>query len=296
MEVVRRTIPLLLCGVGLAVAFRARFWNIGAEGQLLAGAVAATGVALFVPLPNPWHIILMFVAGFAAGALWGIIPAILKVKLQVNDVISTLMLNYVMIYIVEWLVYGPWRGPTMWGFPYTDIFPATAKLPVFADSRVHIPTLAIGLAAALLATVFFLYTRGGYETRVVGESEGAARYAGISFLRVSIMVMLVSGGLAGIAGVGEVAGIHHQLLYPGQISLGYGYTAIMVAWLARGNPIAAIVTSLLFGVILASGDVIRVTLRMPFQLTEVLSGLVLFFLIGSEWLMYWRIRLARGDA
>ena len=291
MEILRRTIPLLLCGVGLVIAFRAKFWNIGAEGQLLAGAVAATWVALFSGIPAPWKIPAMFVLGFAAGALWGIIPALLKVKLQVNDVISTLMMNYIMIYIVDWLIHGPWKGPTMRGFAYTDIFPKDAWLPTLPLSRVHWPTLVIGVAAAILAALILNRTRLGYEIRVVGESEGAARYAGINFLRVSLAVMILSGGLAGLAGVGEVAGIHHRLLSPTQVSMGYGYTAIIVAWLARGSPGVAIVTSLFFGLIFAAGDVIKTVLRMPFQVTGVFNGLILFFLIGVEPLMYWRVRL-----
>ncbi len=291
MEVLRRAIPLLLVGVGLAVAFRARFWNIGAEGQLLAGAVAATGVALFLPLPDPWLIPVMFLAGFLAGAVWGVIPAILRIKLHVNDVISTLMMNYIMIYIVEWLIHGPWKGDVR-GFAYTDMFPTAARLPVLAGSRVHWPTLVLGLVLALGAALILARTKLGYEIRVVGQSQEAARYSGIGFLKVMIGVMIISGGLAGLAGVGEVAGIHFRLRSPLHISMGYGYTAIIVAWLARGNPLAAIFSALLFGLIFAAGDVIRVRLGMPFQVTEVFNGLILFFLISSELIMYWRLRLA----
>ena len=291
MQMLRRAIPLLLCGVGLVLAFRSKFWNIGAEGQLLAGAVAASGVALFSGLPDPLLLPTMFGAGFLAGAVWGMIPALLKVKLQVNDVISTLMMNYIMIYIVAWLIHGPWKGPTMRGFAYTDTFPRAAWLPLIPRSMVHWPTLVIGVAAALLMTLLLSRTRLGYELRVVGESPDAARYAGIDFLKVSLVVMLLSGGLAGLAGVGEVAGIHHKLLNPLHISSGYGYTAIIVAWLARGSPLAAIITALLFGFIFAAGDVIRVTLQIPFQVVGVFSGLILSFLIGIELLMYWRVRL-----
>ncbi len=290
MEILRRTIPLLLCGVGLVIAFRAKFWNIGAEGQLLAGAVAATWVALFSGIPAPWKIPAMFLLGFAAGALWGIIPALLKVKLQVNDVISTLMMNYIMAYLVKWLIYGPWRGPSMRGFAYTDLFPRDAWLPLLAYSKVHWPTLLIGLVAAVTAALILSRTRLGYEIRVAGDSPDAAHYAGIGFLGVSVWVMLLSGGLAGLAGVGEVAGIHHRLLEPDHVSLGYGYTAIIVAWLARGSPVAAIITSLLFGLIFAAGDEIKVTLQMPFQITNVFNGMILFFLIGVEFLLYWRVR------
>ncbi|MGC9530560.1 MAG: ABC transporter permease [Candidatus Bipolaricaulaceae bacterium] len=292
MEIVRRAIPLMLCGVGLTIAFRAQFWNIGAEGQLLAGSVAASGVALFSGIPAPWLLPAMFAAGFLAGAVWGMVPALLKVKLRVNDVISTLMLNYVMIYIVEWLIHRPWKGPTMRGFAYTDTFGRAAWLPVLPGSRVHWPTLVVAVAAAAVTSLILARTRLGYEIRVVGESEDAARYAGVNFLGVSLGVMLLSGGLAGLAGVGEVAGIHHMLRSPTHISMGYGYTAIIVAWLARASPMAAVLSALLFGLLFASGDVIKVALGMPFQAIDVFKGLILFFMIGSELLMYWQVRLA----
>lgn len=294
MEVLRRAIPLMLCGVGLALAFRARFWNIGAEGQLLAGAVAATGVALFTKIPAPWLLPAMFGAGFLAGALWGAVPAVLRLKLGVNEVISTLMLNYVMIYIVEWLVHGPWKGKTMRGFAYTDFFPAAAQLPLIPGSRVHWPTLVIAVAAALVVALVLSRTRLGYEIRVVGQSTDAARYAGIDFLKVMVAVMVLSGGLAGLAGVGEMAGVHYRLRSPTHISMGYGYTAIIVAWLARGSPLAALFTALLFGLIFAAGDIMKASLQLPAQIVGVFNGLILFFIIGSELLLYWRIKWERG--
>ncbi|MBC7221113.1 ABC transporter permease [Candidatus Bipolaricaulota bacterium] len=296
-DIVRRAIPLILCGVGLTLAFRAQFWNIGAEGQLLAGAVAASGVALFVPVPDGLRLPLMFLAGFGAGALWAVIPALLRVKLQVNEVISTLMMNYIMAYIVEWLVHGPWKGPTMRGFAYTDMFPTAARLPLIAGTRVHWPTLGVGVVAALVVGLILSRTRLGYEVRVVGQSPDAARYAGISFTVVLSLAMVISGGLAALAGVGEVAGIHWRLRSPSHISMGYGYTAIIVAWLARGSPIAAILTALLFGLIFAAGDLMKTTLGLPFQITGVFNGLILFSLISSDLLMYWRIRWRRrGEA
>ena len=295
-DIVRRAIPLILCGVGLTLAFRAQFWNIGAEGQLLAGAVAASGVALFAPVPDVLRLPLMFLAGFGAGALWAAIPALLRVKLQVNEVISTLMMNYIMAYIVEWLVHGPWKGPTMRGFAYTDMFPPAARLPLIAGTRVHWPTLGVGAVAALVVGFILSRTRLGYEVRVVGQSPDAARYAGISFTTVLTLAMVISGGLAALAGVGEVAGIHWRLRSPSHISMGYGYTAIIVAWLARGSPFAAILTAFLFGLIFAAGDLMKTTVGLPFQITGVFNGLILFFLIGSEMLMYWRVRLApRGE-
>jgi simple sugar transport system permease protein len=290
-ETIRRGIPLLLIGVGLTIAFRALFWNIGAEGQLLVGAVAATGIALFTPLSGPLLLPAMFVGGFIAGALWGIIPAALKAKLGINDVITTLMMNYVAIYIVDWLIHGPWKGPTMRGFAYTDRFPDAAILPTIVNTRIHWPTLILGLVAAVVAFILVKRTRAGFEIRVVGENPDAARYAGISKFRTILWAMVLSGGLAGMAGVGEVAGIHHMLLGPANVALSYGYTAIIVAWLARRNPLAVVVTAFLFAVLMRGGDVIKVSLGLPFQLVNVFNGLILFFLIGSEILIRYRIRL-----
>jgi simple sugar transport system permease protein len=291
-ETVRRAIPLLLIGVGLTIAFRALFWNIGAEGQLLCGAIAAAGVALFSGIPAPWLLPAMFAAGFLAGAAWGLIPAVLKAKLGINDVITTLMMNYIAIYIVEWLIHGPWKGPSMRGFAYTDMFPRAARLPLIYGSRIHWPTLILGLVLAVVAYVFVNRTRGGFEVRVIGENPEAGRYAGISQLKTTLSVMFISGGLAGLAGVGEVAGVHWRLFSPTQISMGYGYTAIIVAWLARRNPLAVIITSFLFGVIMAGGDVIRVSLGMPFQVVNVFNGLILFFLIGSEILIRYKVTIS----
>ena len=290
-ETVRRTIPLLLTGVGLTVAFRAVFWNIGAEGQLLVGAIAATGVALFVPMPEVLRLPAMFIAGFGGGAAWALIPALLKARLGINDVISTLMLNYVAAFCVQWLILGPWKGPTARGFAYTDKFPPSAMIPRIPGTTIHWPTLILGVLAAVLAYVWVARTRQGFEIRVVGENPDAARYAGISQGKVIIMVMLVSGGLAGLAGVGEVAGVQRMLLDPAKLSLGYGYTAIIVAWLARRNPLAVLVTSFLFGAIMAGGDVIKVSLGLPFQLVNVFNGLILFFLIGSEVFMNYKVSI-----
>lgn len=295
LGILRRSIPLLLVGIGLVLAFRTKFWNIGAEGQLLAGSVGATAVAIFSGLPAPWIIIVEFVAGFVAGALWGLIPALLNQTLKVNDVIATLMLNYVMIYLVKWLIFRPWKGSGMRGVPSTNLFPGRAQLPMIPRSNVHWPTLLLGLAAAFITAFIISRTGVGYEIQVLGGNTEAADYAGINTFWVVLFVMTISGGLAGLAGVGEVAGIHHKLRAPTQISMGYGYTGIIVAWLARGNPIVVIFTSLLFGLFFAAGDVMEVALGMPFQVTHVFNGLILLFLIGSEFLMYYRISWRTRD-
>ncbi len=288
-EVLRRTIPLLLCGVGLVLAFRAQFWNIGAEGQLLMGAMAASGVALFLPLPAILVIPLMFIAGFIAGGIWGFISAFLKVRLGVNEIITTLMLNYIAIYLIRFLVTGPWQGKSGRGFPETEKFVRETYLPLLGTTRLHYPTLILGILLTLF--IFFLLWRMtlGFDIRVMGESPQAAQYAGINLFKTTILLVLLSAGAAGLAGVGEVAGIHHKLLEPNSISLGYGYTAIIVALIARGNPLAVIPTALFFGLIFASGDVMKVSLKLPAQMVDVINGLILLCMICAEPLLRYKL-------
>lgn len=295
-EVVRRSIPLMLAGVGLTLAFRARFWNIGAEGQLLIGAVAASGVALFSGLPGPLLVPTMFLAGFLAGAAWGLGPALLKVRLGVNEIITTLMLNYVAIYLVRWLINGPWKGRSLSGFAYSDMFDRAAWLPTIGTTRLHWPTLLLAIAAAIFIAWLLARTRFGFEVRMMGESPEAARYSGVDFFRTTLALVLVSAGAAGLAGVGEVAGIHHRLVDPGSLSIGYGYTAIIVALLARRNPLAALATALFLGWVAASGDVMQVALRLPSQITGVTQGLVLLCILGAEPFLRYRLVRTRRSA
>jgi simple sugar transport system permease protein len=198
-------------------------------------------------------------------------------------------MNYVALYLVEWLIHGPWKGTQMRGFAYTDKLSVAARLSFIPGTRTPWLTLVLGLVLALVAYILVTRTRQGFEIRVVGENPHAARFAGINQVKTTLLVMLISGGLAGLAGVGEIAGVHGMLRSSSQISMGYGYTAIIVAWLARCNPLAVIVTSLFFGVIMAGGDVIKSSLGLPFQLINVFNGLILFFLIGSEVLMRYRV-------
>ncbi len=296
-ETTAKAIPLALTGTGLAIAFRARFWNIGAEGQILAGAVGATAVALYGPQGGSpaGTICLLFIAGAVCGALWACIPALLRLRWQVNEVISTLMMNYIAIELVQFLIYGPWKGKSQMGFPYSDDFPATAVLPTWGYTRIHLPTLVLTLAAA--GGLWFLLQRltFGYEIRVSGENPSAAAYAGIPSGRVLLTAMLISGALAGCAGVGEVAGIHRHLTYPWAISSGYGYTAIIVAWLARLNPLAVIVSALFFGGILVGGDVFQTSLQLPFAVVHLFNALILVSLIVGDVLLEYRPRLRRSS-
>ncbi|MVN86146.1 ABC transporter permease [Deinococcus sp. HMF7620] len=292
-EVGRRTIPLLLIGAGLALAFRAQFFNIGAEGQLLLGAVLAAGTALFMPLPGPLLLPAMFAAGFLGGGLWALLAAGLR-RLNVNEILSTLMLNYVAVALVTYLIAGPWKGKDVRGYIYTDTFVPAGWLPTLGGTQVHWPTLALGVALALGLQWLLSRSTFGYALRVVGENPGAARYAGLSSARVATLVALLTGGLAGLAGAGEVAGIHHRLLEAGQVSLGYGFTAVIVAWLARGHPALCLVTAPLMGVILAGGDLLKIDLNLPYRVVDIFSGVILLCLIAGE--VFVRHRVVWGRA
>jgi ABC-type uncharacterized transport system permease subunit len=294
-ETITKAIPLILIGVGLAVAFRAKFWNIGAESQLLMGAIFGTWVGLnWGPhLPAPVMIPLMFLAGFIGGALWGMIPAFFKIKFAINEVISTLMMNYICAEVLTFLIVGPWKGKTKYGFPYTDDLPASAILGLIPGSRIHYVTLLLAIATVVVLGMVIYKTRFGYEVRVIGENPEAARYAGIDFFRTTLIIMAISGGVAGLAGVGEVAGIHHYLSYPASISSGYGFTAIIVAWLAKLNPFFVISAGIFFAGILVGGDAIQISLGLPAATVQIFNGTLLVFLIMGDYFLKHRITLNR---
>jgi simple sugar transport system permease protein len=289
-ETLVKATPLLLAGLSVGLAFRLGFWNIGAEGQLYVGAMGATWIALSPPdVPAPLLQSLMILLGCLAGAAWGLIPATLRACWRVNEVISTLMLNYVAILWVDFLVYGPWKDPRAFGFPFTPAFPPAARLPTLPGSRVHIGLLFGLLAAAGLALLLWR-TPFGYEIRIIGLSPNAARYAGMPLRRTTLWVMALSGGLAALAGACEVAGVHGQLKHG--ISPGYGYTAILVAWMARLNPWGIIVVSVLLGGLLVGSDMLQITMHLPVAAAYMLQGLILFSVLGLEFLgshrLVWR--------
>jgi simple sugar transport system permease protein len=192
------------------------------------------------------------------------------------------------------LIVGPWRGKTKHGFPYTDDLPLSATLSVLPGSRIHYATLIVAIVTVILLGIAIYKTRFGYEVRVIGENPDAARYAGIDFFKTTLIIMIISGGMAGLAGVGEAAGIHHYLSYPESISSGYGYTAIIVAWLARLNPLYVILSALFFAGILVGGDAIQISLGLPAATVQVFNGTLLVFLIMGEFFLKNRIRLQWG--
>jgi simple sugar transport system permease protein len=236
-------------------------------------------------LPAPIIVPLMFLAGFLGGGLWGAIPAILKVKFSINEVITTLMMNYICNEFMKFLIVGPWRGKTKHGFPYTDDLPASAILSVIPGSRIHYVTLLLAVALVIILGIAVYRTRFGYEVRVIGENPDAAKYSGIDFFKTTVIIMIISGGAAGLAGVGEVAGIHHYLSYPESISSGYGFTAIIVAWLAKLNPVNVILSALFFAGILVGGDAIQISLGLPAATVQIFNGTLLVFLIMGDFFL-----------
>lgn len=289
-ETVVKAIPLLLCGLAVSVAFRMQLWNIGAEGQFTFGAIAATWIALYHGSGPRFAVLsLMFIAGFAAGGLWGLIPAIPRAFFKVNETITTLMLNYVAILFGNFLVFGPWKDPQGYNFPLTAIFSNSGTLPAFGSTRIHLG-LVFGLVIAVVLYFVLWHTKWGYEIRVIGDSPVTARYAGMNIARNIMLVMFISGGIAGIAGMAEVSGIS-QRLQP-NFAPGYGYTAIIIAWLARLNPFAMIVVSFLFGGLLVGGFNMQ-TVGLPSAVVSMLQGSILFFVLGGEILTKYRVRMIK---
>ncbi|MDR3561169.1 MAG: ABC transporter permease [Negativicutes bacterium] len=285
-ETAVKAIPLMLCGLGISLAFRMQLWNIGAEGQFYLGAFAATWVPLTFPnLPAIVMLPAMVILGMLAGGLWALGPAFLRVKWQVNEIITTLMLNYVGILWVNYFVYGPWRDPKGFNFPLTAEFPPAALLPTFGASRIHIGLL-FALVIVVLFIVVFRNSRWGYEIKVIGASESAARYAGMDIKRNMYLVMMLSGAVCGLAGMAEVSGIAGRL--QPSLSPGYGYTAIIVAWLAKLNPVAIVFVAGLFGVLQVGGYLVQ-TYGVPASVASMIQGAILFFVLGGEILTQYRI-------
>jgi general nucleoside transport system permease protein len=295
-ETMVKAIPLMLTGLSVGIAFRMLFWNIGAEGQLVMGGIAAAAVALWLPgiagfLPeSPWlYIPLMMLGAILAGAVWGLVPALLKAYLKVNEIITTLMLNYIAILLYQYLFTTAWKDPAGFGFPGSALIPQFTWLPRLSG-RLHWG-LFIAVAAALLLWVILGRMRWGYEIRLIGENDTAARYAGVSIIRNIVLVMVLSGGLAGLAGYVEVAAIAHRLQYG--LAVGYGFTGIIVAWLARLNPWGVILVSVLLAALLVGGDQIQISMGLPASVGLVLQGAILLFVLGGSVFNTYRLRLVR---
>ena len=289
-ETIVESIPLILMAVGLALTFKMSFWNIGSEGQFHIGAIAATWIAYSYINHSPYMTLtLMFLFSFFAGGAWLLIPALLKLYLNINEIITTLLMNYIAFFTMIYLVYGPWKDPARHGFPFTPLYPKNARLPIVVPgTRIH---LGIVFAIIFAFIIWFLInkTSFGYEIRLTGKSIKSAKYAGINVLRNTILIALIGGGVAGIAGMSEVSGIIHMLQR--QISPGYGYMAIIVAFLSNLDPFAIIIVSFFIAGLLVSGDQLQIIMNLPIGIVYILQATIFIFLLIGQVLLKYKIRI-----
>jgi simple sugar transport system permease protein len=294
-ELLLKASPLMLIGVGLACGYRANVWNIGAEGQLILGAICAGGIALaFHGSDTRLVLVLMFFAGAAGGMLWAAIPALLRTRFNTNEILVSLMLVYVANLLLSWLVHEPWRDPEGFNFPQSKQFSESALYPILVEgTRLNLGFL-VALGAVAIGYVFLNRSFLGFQLRVAGLAPDAARYAGFNANRMVWLGMLIGGACAGIAGMGEVAGPIGQLLP--SVSPGYGFAAIIVAFVGRLHPVGILLASLLMSLLYLGGEAAQMGLALPSAMTGLFQGLLLFFLLGSDVFINYRLRVGRPVA
>jgi len=278
-------IPLVITSLGIAIAFKMKFWNIGAEGQILMGAFCASYFALnYAHLPRPVLLLLMFAAGVIGGAVWGVIPALFKAKWGTNETIITLMMNYVALKWVVYLQYGPWKDPKALGFPKVANFETNAILPDLFG--VHIGWI---FAVLLIVVIHFFLNQSkkGFEIAVLGESSNTARYAGINIFRTIILAMIISGGICGSVGFIEASAVEQTLTK--DITGGVGYTAIITAWLGALKPHWIALASLLFAILIQGSTYIQSAFGVSAASAQLLEAIVLFFVLGSEFFTRYKV-------
>ena len=281
--------PLVLTGLAVAVAFRAKFWNIGAEGQLMAGAILAGFIGERASLPAFSLVPLMLLGAAAAGALWAFLPALLKVRLKVDDVVTTLLLNSIMLYGVMALLEGPWKDPRG-GYPNSPSIRPAAEFPILVGAELHLGVF-LALFAAVLVWWAMARTTLGFAIRAVGHNPVASAYAGIPVGRTLLVAAIISGALAGLAGAGEVGGVRYQVT--SDLSSGYGYAGIVIATLAELNPLAVVPAALFFAVIFnGAGSMARST-GVPIYLADVIQGVALLTMVAGRLFTVYRLRVAR---
>ena len=281
---IKLMVPLLIPALGITLAFKMRFWNIGAEGQIIMGAIFATYFALFCwDFPHWLLMICMFLAGMLGGALWGLIPAFFKAKFDTNETLFTLMLNYVARYLISFLRDGPWKDPNSSGFPKIARFGESAQLDKIFG--VHAGWL-IGLVLVVIVYVYLKFTKQGYEIGVVGESRATANYAGMNYKKIVLRTMAFSGGICGIAGMVQASG--SDLTLTTSVAGGVGFTAIIVAWLAQLNPVGILVVSFLFAVLEKGSTVMQSAHGLSAYSADVLQGVILFFVLGCEFFVRYK--------
>jgi simple sugar transport system permease protein len=293
-EIAVKATPLVMIAIGLSLCYLANVWNIGAEGQFLIGAVAGSWLAVKTQGTDagPWVMPAMLVLGALGGALYALIPAICKVRFGASEILTSLMLVYVADLLLDYLVRGPWRDPHGYNFPTTAEFDPVATVPILIEgSRLHLGA-PIALVVVAVAAIMLGRTIKGFEIRVVGSAPKAARFAGFSADQLTILTFAISGALAGLAGIIEVAGpVGH--LQP-NISPGYGFTAIIVAFLGRLNPIGILIAGLFLALTFIGGEQAQIAMKIPLDLTKVFQGILLFYVLACDSLILYRVRLMRS--
>ncbi len=282
-------IPLSLSALGIMIAFKMKFWNIGAEGQIVVGAIAATYIALnFSELHTVLLLSTMFIVAALAGGIYAFIPAFFKVKFNTNETLFTLMLNYIALRLVVYLQYGPWRDPGARGFPKIANFSQNARLPdIFG---IHAGWIILIIVFAL---VYLLMNKSklGYEIAVIGESQKTANYAGMNVSKVILIALFLSGALSGIVGMLQVSGVNYTLSR--QVSGGMGFTAIIIAWLSQIKVVLVPIVAFFFAMLVQGATFIRTAFQIPQSIAEVLQATVLFFALGSEFFINYKLHFEK---
>jgi len=292
-EVLTNSVTLMILSIGVAVAFKMVIWNIGAAGQMMIGMICAAGVALFGPIglrDSIFLIPLMAIAAIIGGGLWALISGGAKAIWNVNEVITSLLLNYVALYLLQFLVFGPWKGVTSSGFPQTDPFPAAARIAaIFPTGRLH---YGLFVAVAVVILFYFLLnkSRWGYEIRVIGEGRNVARYGGMSLAKNIIIAMFISGGLAGLAGAIQVSALEGRL--SPHMNTDIGYTAIIVVWLSRLHPLVIGIVSVFMGALLFA-EINLPAAGIPNEIAKLLQGSILFFVIAGDFFSRYKVKFVK---
>ncbi len=282
---IKIAVPLLISSLAITLAFKMKFWNIGAEGQIIMGAIFASYFALFYDgLPHVLLIVLMVVAGMVGGGLWGLIPAYFKSRFGTNETLFTLMLNYIAQYLIKYLTEGPWRDPASSGFPKIATFAPNAQLDKLFG--VHIGWV-FALILVVFVFVYMKYTKQGYEITVVGESENTARYAGMNVGKIVMRTMFLSGAICGIAGMTQATGAAFTL--GESVAGGVGFTAIIVAWLARLNPLFAVVFTMFLSVLQKGSSVMQSNFGLSTYVSDVLQGIILFVILAVDFFTQYKL-------
>jgi len=291
IELAVKATPLVTIAIGLSLCFLANVWNIGAEGQFLIGAVCGSWLAVRTQGTDAgaWVLPVMLMLGAVGGAVYALVPAIAKVRFGASEILTSLMLVYVADLLLDYLVRGPWRDPGGFNFPTTAEFDPVATVPILiGETRLHVGAL-IALAVVAVASILLGRTIKGFEIKVVGAAPRAARFAGFDADRLVVLTFAMSGALAGLAGIIEVAGpIGH--LQP-NFSPGYGFTAIIVAFLGRLNPIGILIAGLFLALTFIGGEQAQISIKVPLDLTKVFQGILLFYVLACDSLILYRVRV-----